>query len=67
MSAHRHSARTTKTRCFSGPVVVRNQNRAAHGNVVYVDVCACGAERRRNVNGCHYEQGPWVDAEEVQS
>jgi len=37
----------------------RDQNRAAHGGVAYLDKRADGKRRIRNVNGVHEEVGPW--------
>jgi hypothetical protein len=31
----------------------------AHGNIVRIDICACGAVRRLNVNGQHVESSGW--------
>lgn len=61
----RHRVDRTLTRPFMGPVR-QPQNRAAHGNVCYVDICTCGATRRRNVNNWATEQGPWVLSDEEQ-
>jgi len=55
---HQHRAAETRTRCFAGPVAFP-ENPAAHGNVVVISRCRCGAERRENVNGRHLERGPW--------
>jgi len=51
----------TSVRCYAGPVAVAgHENRAAHGCITQVERCLdCGAERRVNVNGVHYEVGPW--------
>lgn len=57
--SHRHKAIRTTTTCFTGPVS-RKENPAAHGGVCYVDYCACGAERRTNVNQCFTETGAWT-------
>ena len=62
-SNHRHTPRTTITRCFSGPIPGAKENRVAHGNVVHVATCSCGATRSTNVNGGQREQGRWVDDE----
>lgn len=32
---------------------------AAHGGVVFVEVCECGAERRRASNGTRTEYSDW--------
>lgn len=54
---------------FAGPVVYDGQRdniRAvapeipiAHHGVTMTETCACGAQRRTNVNGPHLERGPW--------
>lgn len=58
MTTHRHHAVESYDRCFTGPVT-RKENRAAHGNICTTDVCACGAERKTNLNGCHTECSGW--------
>jgi len=57
---HRHRAKSSEDRAFSGPVA-DPENRAAHGNICSVDTCSCGATRSANVNGRHVEQGKWVE------
>lgn len=57
------------TCCFSGPVNVEpytSENRAAHGNIQYVQECdRCGSRRAVNVNQSFAEYAPWgPDAEE---
>ena len=50
--------RELRTTGFTGPVNVREENRAAHGNVcVSEECCACGSRRDRLVNGRHEEVG----------
>lgn len=56
---HKHRAKTTRIRAFSGPVAIERQNLAAHGNVCEIATCACGAERHTNRNRRHVERGPW--------
>ena len=52
--------RELRTTGFTGPVNVRDENRAAHGNVcVSEECCACGSRRDRLVNGRHEEIGDW--------
>lgn len=60
MKRHRHRAARTETWGFSRPVAWP-ENPAAHGNVVEVAICSCGAERRTNVNQWHVERGAWVE------
>ena len=61
--AHRHRPKTSIDRCYCGPVA-HPENRAAHGNIVVIDTCACGATRATNVNGNHIERGPWIEKED---
>jgi hypothetical protein len=58
---HQHRAATSIDRCFAGPVAER-ENPAAHGNIVQIDTCRCGAERRTNINQQHIERGAWSEA-----
>lgn len=44
---------------FVAPVNPDEQNRAAHGNVGFTELCRCGAKRRYLVNGLHVEMGIW--------
>lgn len=53
-----HAARTTVTRGYTGPVS-RDEDRRAHGNVVHIETCRCGAERRTNSNAGYTEVGEW--------
>lgn len=51
-------------RCYSGSVVGRysehDENRAAHGCIVYTEECRrCGSQRAVNQNGSHFEIGDW--------
>ncbi len=43
---------------FAG-AVARQQVPAAHGGVVMVETCGCGARRQVAVNGVHREVGAW--------
>lgn len=43
---------------FTGPVR-SDENRAAHGNICQVETCACGGQRRTNINQHHREVGEW--------
>jgi hypothetical protein len=55
---HVHRAKSSKQRCFTGPVA-QKQNPAAHGGFTRHETCSCGAVRRVNVNGLHIERGRW--------
>lgn len=59
---HRHRPAKGKTieRCYGGPVAER-ENPAAHGNIVVIDECRCGAHRATNVNGRHIERSEWSE------
>lgn len=62
---HRHEVESEQMRgylCCVDPYGCCNEG--SHGNVMYVERCACGATRKRNVNGSHHETGPWTPAEE---
>lgn len=58
---HRAVAARRKTRCFVHCVAPSACRQAAHGNVVIVDECRCGARRETNSNAAH-ERGPWRKA-----
>lgn len=59
LTGHKHRTANSATRPYTGPV--RQPARpAAHGGVCVVERCACGAERRANVNQRFVEQGPWI-------
>lgn len=60
--AHRHKAKTSKDRAFQGPVNNERPNPAAHGNIVRIETCACGAERRTNINRQHTETSGWDES-----
>lgn len=60
MTCDHKETRELTTRCYDGPVVVHDQNPAAHGDItVEVECARCGARRSENLNGCHAEEGPW--------
>jgi hypothetical protein len=48
----------TPHECAANP-----QRGVAHGNVIYVDHCRCGAARQMESNGGRHNYGPWVDVE----
>lgn len=60
----RHASAHTDSRVYPyfGSVAADadSENRAAHGAVMEIDRCSCGAMRSRNVNQHHEEVGPWV-------
>jgi len=57
--AHRHQTKTTSTHGFTAPIHGARCEPRAHGGVVHVDRCACGATRRTNSTGRYEERGPW--------
>jgi hypothetical protein len=63
MSVHRHKAATETThgwsRCCASPS--QGCSGASHGGVTFVELCACGALRRTESNGCHTLQGRWEE------
>ena len=59
-SRHRHRAKVTQTVAFRGPINGAKYNAGAHGNVMEIAVCSCGATRATNINGCQLERGKWV-------
>lgn len=65
---HRHKVKTTDTYGYSAPIQGARYEPRAHGAVVHVDRCACGARRATNSNGVFQERGPWTrDESEVAS
>ena len=59
---HKHRAKTSETRAFTGPVANgARENRAAHGGHTRRETCSCGATRRVNVNGSYVEWGEWKE------
>lgn len=69
MATHKHRAVRTVTRGWTLCVAKGGAcNGAPHGNVVHVDTCACGAEKRTEANGRHVATSGWVSpASSVQS
>lgn len=62
VGGHRHRAtRKSKEYPYWGPVAVppHTENPAAHGGIMYYELCPCGAERPVNANGTAAEHGPW--------
>lgn len=59
--SHAHAAVTTiRERAFFGPVALRDENHAAHGNIRRTEECSeCGARREVNINRAHRDEGPW--------
>jgi hypothetical protein len=66
MRGHRHKSNgTPRTESYAGPVAVKPHKivEGAHGGIVYVYACNCGATRRVNRNQTFEERGPWVEPE----
>lgn len=61
---HRHRRVSDKERAFAGPIPGAKPNPSAHGWVVVIEKCVCGAERRTNRNGYHTERGPWNEPDD---
>ena len=59
---HRHRADPTLERehGYSHCVTPHTCNPSAHGWIMRIDTCRCGAERWSNQNQHHVEMGPWV-------
>lgn len=44
---------------YRGPIWGATPEPRAHGGVMYLDECRCGATRARNSNWTFEERGPW--------
>jgi len=68
MIKHVHTAYRSEDYCYSGPIASADEeNPLAHGNIVIVEQCTCGAERRTNSNGGQYEEGAWTGGSTYES
>lgn len=57
---HRHRPSRTTTHGWGQCVAPRvPHSAAAHGCVIQIDYCECGAIRRRELNGRREVRGPW--------
>lgn len=72
MKAHRHKAIQAHSKDYGWTTCVtpaecaaRPERQDAHGNIVIVDVCSCGATRQAESNGGRVNFGPW-SGEEVE-
>jgi len=65
-TTHKHRGTEKRNRGpygFTACVAPRDCNPMAHGGVVWVEVCSCGAERRRASTGDGRDEvGPWTRA-----
>lgn len=57
--------RIGRERCYRYPVVIHDQNPAAHGDICYTEERDDGARREVNANGHHQEIGPWGPSREA--
>ena len=63
MSHHTHRAVEELSRTYGWSACVaggRPCSGRAHGGVVHVDRCWCGARRETESNGRHVVRGPWI-------
>lgn len=65
MSNHKHRMKTEKMIGFEYCVNPNNCEPRAHGGVMRVRTCACGATQRVNSTGRYEERGPWVPARDA--
>jgi hypothetical protein len=60
---HRHRVKTCATVGWNHCVAATRGEKAcdgmAHGGVVFIEHCACGAERQTESNGRHENKGAW--------
>lgn len=62
--SHKHKTRETRTVGYSHPVgPPERQDQRAHGGVMHLDTCSCGAERKTNSNGRYSETTGWYVSE----
>lgn len=59
MKPHRHRAKEERIYGFRGQIWGATPEPRAHGGVVLMQDCACGATRAINSNGMWEERGPW--------
>jgi len=65
MTTHRHKASGVREECYWGCVGNTTYPAAtpcepgAHGNVIRISRCRCGALRRENINGRFRESSGW--------
>jgi hypothetical protein len=67
-TAHQHQVNRWYSLPFTECVAPDHCVPQAHGNIIDLITCACGAMRRSNINRGYREIGPWeemVPAEEV--
>jgi hypothetical protein len=64
MHKHRANPRLSQIRGYRGTVNgVIHEVRRAHGGILTIDQCSCGAVRETNSNGLAVERGRWLEAE----
>lgn len=64
---HKHSRQKTYDYGYSACVDPDGCDPIAHGNITRIDFCACGAERRENINAGHHEKGGWHETSKRQA
>jgi hypothetical protein len=67
MKNHTHRIKTSAERGWTGCVTPDKcadmpQCASAHGNIVIVDTCSCGAVRMTEKNGKASNRGQWIEA-----
>ena len=64
MTIHRHRPKRVEVGGFTAPMSdPRVPDPRAHGCVTEYATCACGATRRKHINGPYVEWGYWVEPE----
>ena len=66
---HTHKANPKKSRDYNWTECVtphacaaHPERQQAHGNIIRVDMCGCGAYRSTEINGGRKNYGPWMEA-----
>lgn len=58
---HKHTSDHTTDGAWHTCAAPFDCNPSAHGNILRVEHCACGATRATSINGRHVETGRWLD------
>src|SRR3990172_12238020 len=60
-AAHRHRVIERREQGFGGAIKQPDgtQNPSAHGCILLIETCRCGAERHTNINNQHSESSGW--------
>lgn len=64
--AHHHRPKSSDIRGWTHCVTpdecaARPERGRAHGNIIRVDICSCGATRESEINGGRVNYGAWDD------